>query len=101
PAPPPAATILPYTTLFRSPREPARRSGGERRPARSGGAHARKEAADRRGERRLAYIYDQPGGPRCGGRARRREGAATRDRACAVDRKSTRLNSSHQIISYA
>src|SRR5258708_34653817 len=70
---PPRSTLFPYTTLFRSRRLPRPRTAARRRcaPAR------RCLSAGRRG------------------RARRRRGARPRDR------KSTRLNSSHQIISYA
>src|SRR3989454_4734784 len=68
---PPRSTLFPYTTLFRSQREDRRRA---RRARRSGGA------LSGRGERR-------PHG------AHRRRGIR--------DRKSTRLNSSHLVISYA
>src|SRR5438552_5132563 len=70
---PPISTLFPYTTLFRS------HEGGDRR---SHGA----------------------GSPRClvhrSGPAADRGGCADRS-ARGRDRKSTRLNSSHQIISYA
>src|SRR5206468_12403839 len=77
--PPPRSTLFPYTTLFRSrlaalpphPRTPAR----ERHPPPWRGA-----GGDR---------------PRPRGRGRRRL------RRAARDRKSTRLNSSHDQISYA
>src|SRR5688572_33298755 len=68
---PPRSTLFPYTTLFRSHREADRRTG----------------------------LLEQPG--------RRPEGDAAaaapggRPGAAAVDRKSTRLNSSHSQISYA
>src|SRR5258708_32760027 len=70
---PPRSTLFPYTTLFRSGRRAAR-------PARA------------RSARRL---QDQPapvgqGSPR-----------PERGPRAVGDRKSTRLNSSHQIISYA
>src|SRR5258708_25101317 len=71
---PPRSTLFPYTTLFRS--------RSSRRP-RSPGA-------------------SPPHSPRA--RRRTRAPAARRRRPCPVrgtDRKSTRLNSSHQIISYA
>src|SRR5947208_10302972 len=59
---PPRSTLFPYTTLFRSPSAPRKRSSwSERLP------------------------WD----------------AANTTRAADGDRKSTRLNSSHQIISYA
>src|SRR5438552_14379861 len=75
--PPPSSTLFPYTTLFRSSH---RRYHGGDSAAVSG-------AEERQGLRRL--VADAR---RC--RASRRLGAHQ-------DRKSTRLNSSHQIISYA
>src|SRR5256885_6067543 len=76
---PPRSTLFPYTTLFRSrPREVV--------------AHARGRAGGGRGEPRGARDRRLVEG-RLG--IERREGAARRDR------KSTRLNSSHLVISYA
>src|SRR5258708_9507603 len=70
---PPRSTLFPYTTLFRS-------------------RHADDGARDGVGGAR---------GPR-GGRRRARAPSSTRTTSwTARDRKSTRLNSSHQIISYA
>src|SRR5258708_16061854 len=74
---PPRSTLFPYTTLFRSDE----RHGDE--------AHGQAVAG--------AAVADRavPGGAR---------GAAAAPRsviAARGDRKSTRLNSSHQIISYA
>src|SRR2546422_5740910 len=69
---PPRSTLFPYTTLFRS------------RPPES----VRDSAGNHRGSRRR--------GPRAGGgRVRGRR------RLLGIDRKSTRLNSSHGYISYA
>src|SRR5256885_1324102 len=69
---PPRSTLFPYTTLFRSPH-------GE-----AAGGHARERARGVRGVRqRIAHGR--------GLHPRRRGG----------DRKSTRLNSSHLVISYA
>src|SRR3712207_8788873 len=77
---PPRSTLFPYTTLFRSPRRlrgryPRRRRPGPRPPRRAP----------------------------LGGRPRAtRTARATQPRPCApLDRKSTRLNSSHANISYA
>src|SRR5436190_8306747 len=73
---PPRSTLFPYTTLFRSAAEagvPADPRAADRRP----GASER----DRRRDR-LAY-------------------AQRRDQRERGDRKSTRLNSSHTVISYA
>src|SRR2546426_6797606 len=84
---PPRSTLFPYTTLFRSPHE----SGHDViRAAQAGivaGPNARFQrefgAARRRGENgQIAYLRDS-----------RRRGQR--------DRKSTRLNSSHLVISYA
>src|SRR5256885_6158831 len=69
---PPRSTLFPYTTLFRS--------------VRAGGAHrrnTRKKALEKGGRPRSR--------PRTGGRAEPRR----------RDRKSTRLNSSHLVISHA
>src|SRR5947208_10166102 len=94
--PPPRSTLFPYTTLFRS----ARARG--RLVARGAGAGD--------GEGAAIQCIGALGGER--GTARSRGEAArsavvpdvgTRPGGVAVDedRKSTRLNSSHQIISYA
>src|SRR5258708_29572943 len=71
---PPRSTLFPYTTLFRSP---GREHGDRTREARR--------------------IGGGPGGQGHGARNSRPDFGA----AAAEDRKSTRLNSSHQIISYA
>src|SRR2546421_7124428 len=74
--PPPRSTLFPYTTLFRSLRGRAGARGGKgsvRVPPRAGGGQAA-----------------------AAGRAR--SGSAARGLG---DRKSTRLNSSHDQISYA
>src|SRR5258708_15798278 len=78
---PPRSTLFPYTTLFRS------------RPGARVGPGAAGDAAAAGGEPpchdRVAEGVDRgPGGERD-------------ERERARDRKSTRLNSSHQIISYA
>src|SRR5947208_4885438 len=73
---PPRSTLFPYTTLFRSARRP------EALDDRADAEHAEPPA---RGEQGRAEA-DQP---------------AELRRGTARDRKSTRLNSSHQIISYA
>src|SRR5258708_31763232 len=68
---PPRSTLFPYTTLFRSV--------GRSEAARAAGEH--------------------PGG--VGRRVRPDSRRSRPRRARSSDRKSTRLNSSHQIISYA
>src|SRR5258708_31914957 len=74
---PPRSTLFPYTTLFRSGALGAIVSGS--------GPTCAFLAADARRARELAGAPGV-GGEECAGGA---------------DRKSTRLNSSHQIISYA
>src|SRR2546426_1342122 len=69
---PPRSTLFPYTTLFRSRRERAPGCGFERRVVVLGVARYRAPAV----------VHDH------------------RERA-RQDRKSTRLNSSHLVISYA
>src|SRR5438552_14974584 len=70
---PPRSTLFPYTTLFRSPRRCVLRAHWPRAPRRG---HA---------GRRLRLMLT----------------GLVAERAASEDRKSTRLNSSHQIISYA
>src|SRR5947208_9019646 len=70
---PPRSTLFPYTTLFRSQRALHGRRGTQARERDHGHRHGRTASA-RRGQ------------PEARG---------------TTDRKSTRLNSSHQIISYA
>src|SRR5256885_6042171 len=80
---PPRSTLFPYTTLFRSDRLAARLC----RPRRGRSADGKSEAQ-----------------PVFGGAAgRNREGASRylQYPAAGLDRKSTRLNSSHLVISYA
>src|SRR3712207_8493858 len=79
---PPRSTLFPYTTLFRSParRAAVRAAGDGQDPARARGG--------RRGRR--GVLLDVRVGVRGGDRRRR-----------GLDRKSTRLNSSHANISYA
>src|SRR5258708_9190268 len=79
---PPRSTLFPYTTLFRS------------RPFHEEGVFQSAGDAPRSTDW-LACEHAHP--------ASDRRGAALRDlgRQTFSDRKSTRLNSSHQIISYA
>src|SRR5258708_14720664 len=72
---PPRSTLFPYTTLFRS-----RAADAQRRP----------DLVQRRGRHRPGHA---PAGAARHGQAG--------DVLAVEDRKSTRLNSSHQIISYA
>src|SRR2546426_4795141 len=81
---PPRSTLFPYTTLFRSPDvRGAARQGAGLLP-RQGRLDAHRRSRDR-----------QP-------RRQRHRGRLSGNRRCASrDRKSTRLNSSHLVISYA
>src|SRR2546422_1855992 len=77
---PPRSTLFPYTTLFRSGPDPAR-------------ARPRDLLAGQDDEARLLPLRDERG-----------HGAAAPQGAVVgahLDRKSTRLNSSHGYISYA
>src|SRR5438034_2665118 len=77
---PPVSTLFPYTTLFRSPDEFGRAGG-------AGGVGARGAVMG-------------GSGPRAG-RAEVGAGISAARIRAGVDRKSTRLNSSHTVISYA
>src|SRR3712207_9571073 len=79
---PPRSTLFPYTTLFRSARARPRRARLHARP------RPRRALAPRSGAVGAALGLD---------RSRRRGRRLRR----LVDRKSTRLNSSHANISYA
>src|SRR5947208_8612452 len=92
---PPISTLFPYTTLFRSG---GVAPGGAERDARvQPGRLAREPRLRERGAR----------GPWDGGRRDARDRQVPvplpphHAAAARLDRKSTRLNSSHQIISYA
>src|SRR5258708_29962213 len=85
---PPRSTLFPYTTLFRSARIPL---------VIAGGATNQEPLAYRvdrltRGFRKFVHFTLDDYG---------RNIALTDRYFCHRDRKSTRLNSSHQIISYA
>src|SRR2546426_4419974 len=76
---PPRSTLFPYTTLFRSGQTiPADRQEGDAK------SETRREVRRDRRERREA-----------------RAGQGRRRATGGLDRKSTRLNSSHLVISYA
>src|SRR2546426_9309566 len=80
---PPRSTLFPYTTLFRSGPEPQRAGAG-------GGAGAGGAGCGRGGRHDRVVVRRHPG--HAARRARDPRGR---------DRKSTRLNSSHLVISYA
>src|SRR5438552_4696729 len=89
--PPPRSTLFPYTTLFRSSARPAKEPEAPRFSTRrdARGWRGRTAVSERRGASAQAIAekswrgWDRDTLPR------------------PQDRKSTRLNSSHQIISYA
>src|SRR5205807_9588350 len=90
--PPPRSTLFPYTTLFRSDLQPLlheREPEHERIPL----ARLPLERAGIEPQRRLGFrdVARHPV---------KREVAGIQHAACG-DRKSTRLNSSHLVISYA
>src|SRR5205807_8066353 len=95
---PPAATLFPYTTLFRS-----RGDGGGRGPDPGHGGAA---ADVRRGSRQLRLGARSAPLARAGGPPHRQRPDGPREDLGSgppdpLDRKSTRLNSSHLVISYA
>src|SRR5256885_11348181 len=105
---PPRSTLFPYTTLFRSTR--VRRPGARRAPRYRGGAYLWLEPAHRQplwtgvlspalapgGHRQRRQDRGEPGRQRL-----KRIDTAAGWRQHTEDRKSTRLNSSHLVISYA
>src|SRR5256885_6834732 len=87
--PPPRSTLFPYTTLFRSRLDRL----GRRRHPRQGRSTARLPAAAPDDERRPPPVRAAV----AGAVPDRRRGRPAR----RGDRKRTRLNSSHLVISYA
>src|SRR5438034_3419992 len=84
------STLFPYTTLFRSKRRKIERPTRKKSSAQGRNASAH----DRRGQR-VCVGPDRDHDERCPCRA------ATPMPTPVIDRKSTRLNSSHTVISYA
>src|SRR5258708_30209886 len=83
---PPRSTLFPYTTLFRSPQHAEQKQGSASAPRihqQSRGNLKRRVGPEENAERQTRVFLGDL------------EFATDRDR------KSTRLNSSHQIISYA
>src|SRR5256885_12689485 len=89
---PPRSTLFPYTTLFRS----RSRAGEARGRLPAEGGRARGPAGRVRAPHRL-----RAGEARADRRHDARRGQEEAPRADAGDRKSTRLNSSHLVNSYA
>src|SRR5207249_5715081 len=94
--PPPSSTLFPYTTLFRSLRHRHLEVGGE---APDEPPDVRPSEKERRVGRELQTLARLPCHEAIGAVAHGRAGE--RRAAPLVDRKSTRLNSSHVSISYA
>src|SRR5256885_10947964 len=90
---PPRSTLFPYTTLFRSAQ-----IGGKNSAARGRGESTIHLA--RTGAGGIQTLFGTRG---CAGRIRTQPAADGFGRASnqRIDRKSTRLNSSHLVISYA
>src|SRR2546426_2744156 len=82
---PPRSTLFPYTTLFRSRQRVSGRTGGRARP--------RTTVLSALRERPACRFLPAPWPPCPAGRRARHPPPP--------DRKSTRLNSSHLVISYA
>src|SRR5260221_5031070 len=78
---PPRSTLFPYTTLFRS-------------------CHLQVPGSQRVGGVKVGVIQQPPADRQVGDDADAQAGQLI-GRASASDRKSTRLNSSHTVISYA
>src|SRR3712207_9233428 len=97
---PPRSTLFPYTTLFRSPELADRCALDAAAQLQDHGLHAVTDAEHRDPE--LEQLVRQPRGALGvhGGRPAGEDQAARRA-ATDLDRKSTRLNSSHANISYA
>src|SRR2546430_12978619 len=85
---PPRSTLFPYTTLFRSVREGPPMKGVH--PVRLDVVNRLRGAADAGDDCHPMRLHPELG-----------EGHLDRPEDAEVDRKSTRLNSSHSQISYA
>src|SRR5256885_2861387 len=84
---PPRSTLFPYTTLFRSSRGQGRRRGDPFEASGNRGGDCRPDFVPGVG---LGQLHD-----------RRNHQCKWGSGAVRLDRKSTRLNSSHLVISYA
>src|SRR5438034_8854231 len=87
--PRPRSTLFPYTTLFRSRADRNRCSLGDNRTGGSASGAGRDAKSRHPNRHRNRPLAGGGGGPRTSGNA------------TSPDRKSTRLNSSHTVISYA
>src|SRR5947208_12642308 len=94
--PPPISTLFPYTTLSDLRRREGRASRRRRQP----GQHELPDRDDERSQSAARpLVRDDSTGPEPRSQPVGSEGG--RAGGTSQDRKSTRLNSSHQIISYA
>src|SRR3712207_8247724 len=84
---PPRSTLFPYTTLFRSQKSRASRREASAEEKTNGRAQCQRNRSHVRGRSGYAAALGDP--------------RAARDDGHQIDRKSTRLNSSHANISYA
>src|SRR5207248_6786566 len=99
PGPPPRSTLFPYTTLFRSLRGPASRRLAFRELGFALGLHAVQPLAEHANVAPLeAHV---PLAAKLEEFWLDEDNQAVVDVEEVVDRKSTRLNSSHRTISYA
>src|SRR5256885_9467521 len=83
---PPRSTLFPYTTLFRSPLTPRRHC-----------AEAQRKCTAIRSEQ----VRTRPQSSHVPPASHSRPASSLHDVKLSLDRKSTRLNSSHLVISYA
>src|SRR3989454_11060543 len=97
---PPRSTLFPYTTLFRSSNEPRNhqeRNNGREAPAQQ---HTYEREQEVRGTERSPDCVHQIK-PLCGLEDSSKRAHNENNWHGKRDRKSTRLNSSHLVISYA
>src|SRR3712207_9258049 len=97
---PPRSTLFPYTTLFRSDAVEAALLSVVQPAAVEAARAAEAQSSAQRDEAREAMIRDLAAARYAADRAFRQYDAADPENRL-VDRKSTRLNSSHANISYA
>src|SRR3712207_9138605 len=97
---PPRSTLFPYTTLFRSPGKSRRESQRAQGPPAAIARRAGQGIAGDLGED-WGWVELQRPAPWPGGEAPEFRRGSRQNSPSAIDRKSTRLNSSHANISYA
>src|SRR2546426_12818993 len=97
---PPRSTLFPYTTLFRSVLEHEEIVGPH---VEIRCVDPRREIVERGEDHRPSFALEERrvGGRALDDRATGRQAAEERRETADLDRKSTRLNSSHLVISYA